>query len=290
MEDKRIEAVKRWPELHLVRDIQVFLGFANFYWWFIQESSRIAAPLTLILKTLSTESTESKKGIVGVSGGSKAGCDRGGLDGSGIDNVELDGGKVEFGKKCRNLSKSKKRKSGFLTSGAKRAFTKLRQAFIKAPIFHHFDLERHIWVETDASGYAIGRVFSQLTLDNLGQWHPVAFFSRKMIPAKTKYETHNGELLAIVEVFKTWKHYLEGSKHKLLVLTDHNNLRRFMETKSLSSRQVYWAQKLSRYHFQIDHCQGKANGAADALSRYPQWSVEEEKTLCSKNVKILHRL
>ena len=111
-----------------------------------------------------------------------------------------------------------------------------------------------------------------------------------MIPAETRYETHDGELLAITEAFKTWRHYLEGSQHEVLVLTDHNNLRRFMETKSLSSRQVRWAQELSRYHFRIDYRQGKANGAADALSRYPQRSAEEEETLRSENVKILHRL
>ena len=111
-----------------------------------------------------------------------------------------------------------------------------------------------------------------------------------MILAKTRYKTHNGELLAIVEAFKTWRHYLEGSQHKVLILTDYNNLRRFMETKNLSSRQVRWAQKLSRYHFRIDYRQGKANGAADALSRYPQRSAEEEETLRSENVKILHRL
>ena len=37
-----------------------------------------------------------------------------------------------------------------------------------------------------------------------------------------------------------------------------------MDTKSLSFRQVCWAQKLSYYHFQIDYCQDKANEAADA--------------------------
>ena len=35
MEAKRIEVVKKWPELKSVRDIQVFLGFANFYQQFI---------------------------------------------------------------------------------------------------------------------------------------------------------------------------------------------------------------------------------------------------------------
>ena len=100
-----------------------------------------------------------------------------------------------------------------------------------------------------------------------------------MIPAETHYETHDIELLAIVKAFKTWRHYLEGCKHKVLVLTDHNNLRRFMDTKSLSSRQVRWAQELSRYHFRIDYCQGKAKGAADGLSRFPQRSQNEEEKL-----------
>ena len=111
-----------------------------------------------------------------------------------------------------------------------------------------------------------------------------------MIPAKTRYKTHDGELLAIIEVFKTWRHYLEGYKHKVFVLIDHNNLCRFMDTKSLSSRQVRWAQELSQYYFQIDYRQGKANGAADALPQYPQRSVEEEDILRAKNVKILYCL
>ncbi len=129
----------------------------------------------------------------------------------------------------------------------------MRQTFVEAPILNHFDPERHIRIETDASGYAISRIFSQLTSDDLGQWHPVAFFSWKMIPVKTRYETHDDELLAIVEAFKTWKHYLEGCKHEVLVLIDYNNVQRFMDTKNLSSRQVYWAQELSWYHFQIDY-------------------------------------
>ena len=142
----------------------------------------------------------------------------------------------------------------FLTSEARSAFNRLRLAFTKALILQYFDPECHIRIKTDASGYAIGGVLSQLasgtspdgvvTKADLGQWHPVAFFSRKMIPAETRYETHDSKLLAIVETFKTWRHYLEVCKHEVLVLTDHNNLRHFMDTKSLSFRQVGWAQEL----------------------------------------------
>ena len=35
MEDKRIEVVEYWPEPKSIKDIQVFLGFANFYQRFI---------------------------------------------------------------------------------------------------------------------------------------------------------------------------------------------------------------------------------------------------------------
>ena len=158
--------------------------------------------------------------------------------------------------KSGNLPNFNAKEAGpnFLTPEARATFNRLRLSFTKAPILWHFDLECHIWIETDASGYSIGEVLSQLasgsspngvvTEANLSQWHPIAFFFRKMIPAETQYKTHDGELLAIVEAFKTWHHYLEDCKYEVLVLTDHNNLRCFMDTKSLSSRQVRWAQKL----------------------------------------------
>ena len=61
----------------------------------------------------------------------------------------------------------------------------------------------------------------------------------KIIPIETQYKTHNGEFLAILEAFKIWRHYLEGCKYEVLILTDHNNLLCFMDTKNLSSKQVY---------------------------------------------------
>ena len=91
-----------------------------------------------------------------------------------MDDVEVDGGEVEvdeIGKKVQKSSKSKKtvRFSDFLTPRAKLAFTKLRQAFLKALILHHFDPEFHVRIETDALGYAISGVLSQLTLDDLSR-------------------------------------------------------------------------------------------------------------------------
>ena len=111
-----------------------------------------------MLHTSTTKSAEPRRGVVKVSGNSRAGRDGGRHDRSGIDNVEVNSGEVgddEVEKKGRNLYKSKKTEPSFLTSRAREAFTDLRQAFIKALIFYHFDQERYIRVETDASGYAI---------------------------------------------------------------------------------------------------------------------------------------
>ncbi len=52
IEEEQIKAIHDWPEPQSVRDIQVFLGFANFSQRFIQGFSRLAAPLTSILKTV----------------------------------------------------------------------------------------------------------------------------------------------------------------------------------------------------------------------------------------------
>ena len=96
MEDKRIEAVKQWPEPQLVRDIQVFLGFANFYQRFIQRFSRIAAPLTLMLKTSGSTESKTRPGEGGVEvGGSRARREGSKLDGSELHDDEVDDGKVE---------------------------------------------------------------------------------------------------------------------------------------------------------------------------------------------------
>ena len=273
MEEERIDAVKAWPEPKSIRDIQVFIGFANFYRRFIQGFSKIAAPLTSMLKTspqpagtLPATAVDNSK-IIRSSGGIKG-----------------KSAKSDFTKPMHGAEES-----SFLTPNARWAFTQLRQAFTKAPILRYFDSEHHIRIETDASDYAIGGILSQMT-SKTGQWHLVAYYSRKIISAEMRYETHNAKLLVIVEEFKNWRHYLESCQYEVLVLTDHNNLRRFMDTKSLSSRQVCWAQELSRYHFRIDYRQGKANRAADALSRYPQRSQGEEKILQAENTKILQRL
>lgn len=52
IEEKRIKAIKTWPEPKSVKDIPVFPDFANLYKRFIKNFSKIAALLTSMLQTI----------------------------------------------------------------------------------------------------------------------------------------------------------------------------------------------------------------------------------------------
>jgi hypothetical protein len=55
-----------------------------------------------------------------------------------------------------------------------------------APILRHFDHDREVIVETDASDYISAGILSQY--DDEGVLHPVPFFSKKHTPAECNYE------------------------------------------------------------------------------------------------------
>ena len=55
-----------------------------------------------------------------------------------------------------------------------------------------------------------------------------------MISAETRYKTHNQKFLAIIEVLKTWRHYLESCKYK-----NKEGLERCQEGAIFSESAVY---------------------------------------------------
>jgi RNase H-like domain found in reverse transcriptase len=50
MEQEKVEAVRDWPTPQTIKDVEKFLGFANFYRRFIKDFSTIAAPLNALKK------------------------------------------------------------------------------------------------------------------------------------------------------------------------------------------------------------------------------------------------
>ncbi|KAH9267457.1 hypothetical protein BASA83_009997 [Batrachochytrium salamandrivorans] len=129
-------------------------------------------------------------------------------------------------------------------------------------------------LETDASDYAISGILSQY--DENEVLRPIAFYARQMNSAERNYEIYDKELLAVVESFKHWRHFLQGGLHAVTVLCDHKNLEYFMSTKKLTRRQARWSLDLSEYDFTITHRSGKLNGRADPLSRRHDYKGEDD--------------
>lgn len=50
VEEKKVSAMSEWPQPTLVKYLQRFLGFTNFYCQFVRSFSTVAAPLTNLLK------------------------------------------------------------------------------------------------------------------------------------------------------------------------------------------------------------------------------------------------
>ena len=109
-----------------------------------------------------------------------------------------------------------------------------------------------------------------------------------MIPIECNYEIHDKKLLTIVFAFKQWRHYLEGVREQVLVLTNHRNLSRFMITTKLILRQVRWAQELSRYNFIIDYRSNSKNSADDLFRRSDHMKITEKEI--EQNRQILTQL
>ena len=80
-------------------------------------------------------------------------------------------------------------------------------------------------ISTDASNTAVGAVLQQFINDS---WQPLAFFSKKLNPAQTKYSAFDGELLAIYMSIKHFQYYVEGREFH--ILTDHKPLTTALKT------------------------------------------------------------
>ena len=125
--------------------------------------------------------------------------------------------------------------------------------------------------------------------DDDGVLHPVAFYSKSMIPAECNYHIYDKELLAIIRCFENWRPELEHTELPIQIFTDHQALKTFMEKKTLSRRQSRYSEILSEFNFQVIFRPGKRNGKADALTRQPgiQPKGEDDERTQLQNQTIL---
>ena len=144
------------------------------------------------------------------------------------------------------------------------AFDAIREALATPPVLRLFDPQLPSRVEADSSGLALVGVLKQ-EFDSV--WHPVAYYSRKLSPAETRYTTRERECLAVKECLAEWRHYLLGAPFK--VGSDHQSLQ-WLHTQNvttLSDRLLRWVEFFSLFDFVQEYLPGEVNVLPDYLSR-----------------------
>ncbi|QRW24438.1 Retrotransposable element Tf2 protein [Rhizoctonia solani] len=197
-----------WPSPKSVKQVQAFLGFANYLRQFIPNFSSIARPL-------------------------------------------------------HNLTK---KETPWLWGNLEEAaFQELKSLVTQSPVLIHSNPSLPYYLETDASGVAMGAILSQRAEDN--RLHPVAYMSKSFSGAEANYDTHNKELLAIIKALEEWRIFLEATDKPIQVFTDHRNLEYWMQARTFNRRHARWRIFLSDFNFEIHYQPGKQSGKPDALSR-----------------------
>ena len=142
------------------------------------------------------------------------------------------------------------------------AFAALKQKLGEKPIICMPDKSKQYTLRTDASDRGIGAVLLQ---DHGQGLQPVAYASKKLGGAETKYSTIEKECLAIVWGIRKFEPYLFGTH--FIVETDHQPLQYLRKSKTENGRLMRWAIQLQQYHFTVKVIPGRHNVHADYASR-----------------------
>ena len=105
------------------------------------------------------------------------------------------------------------------TPEAEAAFTRVKEALADATLLVHPQSDAPTCLITDASDIAVGAVLQQ-QIDSV--WSPLAYFSRKLTPAETRYSTSDRELLAVYLAIRHFQHFIE--RRQFFDITDHKPL------------------------------------------------------------------
>ena len=99
---------------------------------------------------------------------------------------------------------------------------------------------------------------------------------QKAPDAECNYAIYDKELLSVIHGLEEWRHILEGTKHKIEILNDHQNLTYFRTAQNLNRHQACWVLYLSHFDFTLIHCPGHNSAKPDALSRHVDHKQGEE--------------
>ena len=111
-------------------------------------------------------------------------------------------------------------------------------------------------------------------------------------PAERNYEIYDRELLVIIRALEEWWHYIQGSSHTTVILSNHKNLTYYQEARKLNHRQVRWSLYLSEFDIKLVHTPGMKMLLSDALSQQldlcPENNNNKDVVVLSEDLFINH--
>lgn len=135
---------------------------------------------------------------------------------------------------------------------------------VSKPLLSVFDPTLETELHTDASSIGYGAVLIQKCNN---QTKVVAYYSKKTVPAESKYSSYDLETLAVFNALKQFRVYLLGIQFK--IITDCNALKSTMNKKDLSPRVARWWTYMQDFNFEIVYKKGTYISHVDYLSRNP---------------------
>ena len=141
------------------------------------------------------------------------------------------------------------------------AFDSLKSELMDSTIMAYYDPTADIEIFTDASPVGLGAILSQHD-------KPVAFASRALSHAESRYSQTEREALAVVWACEHFDLYVRGAP-QFSVITDHKPLLHVWDKPKPPLRLERWGLRLQPYKLCIKFRPGRDN-PADYMSRHPR--------------------
>ena len=159
------------------------------------------------------------------------------------------------------------------TRECEEAFKLCKSQLADSTMLVHYDVNKPVKLQCDASPYGVGAVISHV-LEN-GEERPIAFASRTLSASERNYAQIEREALALIFGVRRFHKYLYG--RRFVIETDHKPLTAILNPTAhvptlAAARMQRWALILSAYQYDIQYRRSAEHGNADAMSRLPQAS------------------
>ena len=183
------------------------------------------------------------------------------------------------------------------------AFERIKDAICEETLLAYYDKDKPVFIEVDASGQGLGAVLMQgdileSELENSSQTEgrflqfrnrlrPIAYASKSLSEAETRYSNIERELLGVVWAVEHFHHYTFANK--INIISDHKPLHPLFSGKTLVSCSARTARLLLkvvdkdiRFYYQ----NGPTMHISDALSRLPTHSTQVGNKSEIKGLKV----